>query len=66
MTSEISDQPWRTLQRTADTAGLSVNALREYIKKGHLVSGYHFVKARNGRIMIHEARFAQWLDPTAA
>lgn len=57
----------RTVKQIAENFGLTVNAVREYIKKGKLRDGYHYVGARqtgNGRTLIHQGRFAEWLAPT--
>ncbi len=42
--------------------GLTVEAIRAYIKKGHLRIEVHWIKAANGRTMIHIERFNQWLE----
>jgi predicted site-specific integrase-resolvase len=51
---------WVRLNRACELTGLSVNALREYIKKGHLHESIHWVK-RQGRLWINLEAFNQWV-----
>lgn len=53
---------WVTVKRMAEMTGLTVEAIRAYIKKGHLRIEVHWIKAANGRTMIHIERFNQWLE----
>ena len=62
--TEHASIPWSTIRVATEGTGLTVNALREYIKKGLLTEKHHWVKAPNGRIMVHRERFARWLEGT--
>lgn len=57
---------WVTVNKMAELTGLSVEAIRAYIKKGHLRLQVHWIKASNGRTMIHVERFNEWLEGTGA
>ncbi|MFX3658312.1 MAG: hypothetical protein ACN6I7_04070 [bacterium] len=46
-----------TIKKMAEMTGLSVEAIRAYIKKGQIRIQVHWIKARNGRTMIHVERF---------
>jgi hypothetical protein len=52
---------WITIQRASELTGLTVEAIRNYRKKGQIRQGYHWVK-KGRRLFIHAARFSQWLE----
>ena len=54
--TKINDLEWMLLTKVAERTGASVNAIREYIKKGYLPEGIVWVKNR-GRIWIHIREF---------
>ncbi|MBT5790026.1 MAG: hypothetical protein HN738_01740 [Gammaproteobacteria bacterium] len=58
--TKINDLEWMLLTKVAERTGASVNAIREYIKKGYLPEGIVWVKNR-GRIWIHIREFNQWV-----
>ena len=58
--TKINDLEWMLLTKVAERTGASVNAIREYIKKGYLPEGIVGVKNR-GRIWIHIREFNQWV-----
>lgn len=61
----MSDQTiyleWVRLHRACELTGMTVNSLREYIKKGHLQESRHWVK-RDGRHWIHLGAFNKWVQ----
>lgn len=52
---------WASLSKIAEETGLTVEAIRAYIKKGKLRYKIHWIKAANGRIMIDRENFEKWL-----
>ncbi|WP_020396603.1 MerR family transcriptional regulator [Thiolinea disciformis] len=50
-----------TIKKFAQMSGLSEEAIRQYIKKGSLVTGVHWFKGTNGRNMLIVKAVNQWL-----
>lgn len=53
---------WVTLNKAHDIFGYSAEALRGKINRGQLAQGVHWRKAPDNRLLIHVARFNQWLE----
>lgn len=53
---------WMTQKKIAETTGLTEEAIRSYKKKGLIREKVHFIKAANGRIMIHYENFNRFLE----
>ena len=53
-----------TIEKMAEMTGLSIEAIRAYIKKGYLRLTVHWIKGANGRTMINVERFFEWLEST--
>lgn len=54
--------PLVTVKKFSYETGLSVNAIRAYIKKGQWRLNTHFVKASNGRISIRVKEALRWME----
>lgn len=53
---------WVTLQKASAETGYSVPALRAKINRGQLQEARHWVKAPDGRVMIHLPSFFDWIN----
>jgi hypothetical protein len=51
-----------TVKKCAELTGLSENAIRQYLKKGHWILGIHWFKSANGRIFISMTAANQWMQ----
>lgn len=53
---------WITVEKTTELTGLSSEAIRNYRRKDKLSKEIHWIKAANGRIMIHWDNFNRFLE----
>lgn len=53
---------WVTIDKASELTGLSREAIRSYKKKGTIHKEVHWIKAANGRIMIHWDNFNRHLE----
>lgn len=51
-----------TIKKCAELTGLSENAIRQYLKKGHWILGIHWFKSANGRIFISMKAANLWMQ----
>lgn len=53
---------WVTIQKLAEESGYTVEALRSKINRGDFIEGYHWRKARDGRIHFNIKAYNQWVS----
>lgn len=58
----LSPDRWVTLDKAHDIFGYTSDAFRGKIKRGQLAQGVHWRKAPDSRVLIHVARFNDWLE----
>jgi len=55
-----------TIEKCAELYGLTVNAIRQYKKKGQWREKIHWIKAPNGRIFIRLKAVDAWIEGKGA
>ena len=53
---------WVLIKKAAEEIGYTENAIRQKLKKGVWIHGHHWLKAPDGRILIHLGRIIEWIE----
>ncbi|WP_211828729.1 hypothetical protein [Kistimonas asteriae] len=62
MTDDEAYTLWVTLEKAARLTGYSTNALRLKIYNDVLTENYHWIRGKDGRLLMNIDTFCEWIE----